>query len=166
MRQNQKVNSYHSWIKDKVTKEDYSDKISETIPGQDTDLSEMLQRFTRGESMEVMKGVYALDQDSDEFDIMTVDINKMSKMDQMDLAQELQQKISEEKWKILNNREKTKERTEKKVKANKIVKLLEAATGLTFADDGPGTPPPPPVTTDPPPQPMEAPKTVSRPPKK
>lgn len=106
---------------------------SKTVPNQDTDLGEMLRRHSRGEPLEYIKGVYLLDSESDNFDLMQTDIEKMTAMERMDLAKEISEYIADQKFRLQNKKERSKEKTKRNEMATKIVRSLQQLTGLDFS---------------------------------
>lgn len=123
---------YNNWdnYNYKAQKGEMNNKPSMTIPDQTMGITELLQRFTRGQSVATFEPIYEFEDDVPMEDMIDMpDISKLDVFDKMELGRQVQEAIKDTREKLVARYIEAQEKKDKKIadKASKQKKPSETS---------------------------------------
>lgn len=129
MRKNFKSNGYHTFDFEKDVKKEEFTQPSLTVPHHTMSLKELVDRFTRGDSINILRPDYAIeDEEYDELDL--IDITRLDEIEKLEFANDLKNAIQDEKRALIARAERKAEKERSKKIGKRAVEAMEKVLGI------------------------------------
>lgn len=129
MKKNFKVNGYHNFDFEKDVRKEEFTQPSLTVPHHTMSLKELVDRFTRGDSINVLDPDYAIeDEEYDELDL--IDVSRLDEIEKLEFAKDLKNAIADEKAALAARAERREEKAKKKKIGQRAVEAMEKVLGI------------------------------------